>query len=169
MIYENIEGWFDFHALYLDRVQSASDGDVFVEVGCWMGKSAVFMAEMIKQSGKKIHFFAVDIWEDFEQEGQTHCAPYGEFLKNMAPLKEFIHIIKADSAKAAELFDDNSIDFLFIDANHQYEYVKSDINSWMSKVRGVMAGHDYDWPGVKQAVTELLPDHRVINGNTWIR
>jgi hypothetical protein len=49
--------------------------------------------------------------------------------------------------------------------------VKADILAWMPLLKegGVMAGHDYDpgWPGVVQAVQELVPNHRVVAGEIW--
>ena len=50
--WDKIPGWFDFAELYqgqVDRVNGATAH--FVEVGSWMGKSAVFMADAIRRSG----------------------------------------------------------------------------------------------------------------------
>ncbi|NTW91009.1 MAG: class I SAM-dependent methyltransferase, partial [Erysipelotrichaceae bacterium] len=54
-------------------------------------------------------------------------------------------MIKGDSVKSAELFKDESLDFVFIDAGHRYEEVKADIEAWYPKVRkgGIVSGHDY--------------------------
>jgi hypothetical protein len=52
------------------------------------------------------------------------------------------------------------VDFLFIDANHTYEFVRNDIQMWLPKMKpgSVMAGHDYNMshPGVIQAVNEMF-------------
>lgn len=66
-------------------------------------------------------------------------------------------LIRQRSALAAERFEDASLDFVYIDGDHQYESVLDDIGVWFDKVRvgGVIAGHDYenpDLPGVQQAV-----------------
>ena len=49
------------------------------------------------------------------------------------------------SDDAAEHFKDNSIDFVYIDGNHQYEFVKKDIEAYYHKVKkgGVIGGDDY--------------------------
>ena len=54
-------------------------------------------------------------------------------------------MIKSCSWEAATLFEDNSVDFVFIDADHQYESVKKDITAWYPKIKigGIMSGHDY--------------------------
>jgi hypothetical protein len=50
-----------------------------------------------------------------------------------------------DSKEASKLFNDESLDFVYIDANHTYEAVKEDLKCWYDKVRvgGVVMGHDY--------------------------
>jgi len=70
--------------------------------------------------------------------------------------------IRKKSTEAAKLYEDNSLDFVFIDAAHDYENVKADITSWYPKIKigGVIAGHDYyeSWPEVKMAVNEFFKD-----------
>jgi hypothetical protein len=72
-------------------------------------------------------------------------------------------IIKESSLKAASTVEDDSLDFVFIDADHGYEECLSDIRAWFPKLRsnGIMCGHDYHRPnypeeGVKRAVDEFL-------------
>jgi hypothetical protein len=56
---------------------------------------------------------------------------------------------------------------VFIDLNHSYESVKEDIALWLPKVKkgGYLAGDDYheNWPGVIQAVNEMLNGFTVID------
>jgi predicted O-methyltransferase YrrM len=74
--------------------------------------------------------------------------------------------------EAVKLFEDDSLDAVFIDADHSYEAVKLDIQNWMPKVRkgGILAGHDYtySWPGVVRAVDELLPDAKRLD-YCWLK
>jgi predicted O-methyltransferase YrrM len=67
-------------------------------------------------------------------------------------------ILRMSSDDALGLVDDESLDFVFIDACHQYDAVKKDIQNWQKKVRrgGVISGHDYAtaWTGVTKAVNE---------------
>jgi hypothetical protein len=65
---------------------------------------------------------------------KLRMAPYDGYT----PMKEF-------SMDAVKKFEDNSLDFVFIDGNHAYEYVTDDITKWAKKVRpgGIIAGHDY--------------------------
>jgi hypothetical protein len=167
-IWDNINGWFNFHNFYTNIVGHFNDA-VFVEVGCWEGKSTVFMADKIKRSGKNIKFYAVDIWEDYEQDGMKWTANFNQFLSNIKPVQDFINPIKSDSCLAAHKFEDKSIDFVFIDGNHQYEFIKNDIIAWLPKIKegGILAGHDTQFEGVTRAINELLPGHKIVS-NYWI-
>jgi predicted O-methyltransferase YrrM len=77
--------------------------------------------------------------------------------------------IRSDSAGAASKFEDGSVDFVWIDAGHEYEEVKADIEAWMPKLKrgGVMGGDDYPFDGVSKAVKELLPKHEVGSETGW--
>lgn len=62
-----------------------------------------------------------------------------------------------------------SVDLVFIDADHSYESVKKDIKKYMPKVKpsGILSGHDIDFPGVNKAVNELIPKYEVGPNNVW--
>jgi hypothetical protein len=167
-IWENISGWFNFHNFYTNMV-GKFDHAIFVEVGCWEGKSTTFMAEKIKGSGKDIKFYAVDIWEDYIQEGMLWKANMDLFINNIEPVKEYINILKGDSTEAVKHFEDGTVDFVFIDGNHQYEFIKSDIEQWLPKMKkgGVLAGHDTQFEGVTRAINELLTGYTTIS-NYWM-
>jgi predicted O-methyltransferase YrrM len=65
------------------------------------------------------------------------------------------------STQAAQRFEDNSIDAVIIDADHQYVSVREDLAAWVPKVKrgGIVAGDDFrnpSWPGVERAVTRVL-------------
>jgi predicted O-methyltransferase YrrM len=70
----------------------------------------------------------------------------------------FINVIIDSSVSASKYVDDSSLDFIYIDADHSYEAVKMDIESWFPKLKsgGFMAFHDYD-AGVKRAIQEFFP------------
>ena len=167
-LWEGIDGWFNFHNFYTNMVGKFNDA-IFVEVGCWEGKSSSFMADKIKNSGRNIKFYAVDIWQDYMQEGMLWKANMDKFLKNTEPLKDYINVIKGDSKEAIKRFEDGTVSFVFIDGNHQYEFVKDDIECWLPKMKkgGMLAGHDTQFEGVTRAINELLPGHGIIS-NYWM-
>jgi len=82
---------------------------------------------------------------------------------NLKPYQKTIEFIRATSEEATQRFEDESIDAIYIDGNHKYEYVLQDINLWLPKVRtgGFIGGHDFagHTQGVIQAVTEYVNEH----------
>ena len=69
-----------------------------------------------------------------------------------------------NSYDAVRSIEEKEIDFVFIDAAHDYESVKKDILAWLPKVKktGIIAGHDYTWcQDVKKAVHECFPDQQI--------
>jgi len=155
-IYTNINGWFNFMTLYSDMVQKY-DGATFIEVGCWKGRSAAYMAVEIINSGKNIDFYCVDSWLGDRIGGVGKVDVYDEFFINIQPVINNIKIIKNFSDVASKQFEDQTLDFIFIDASHDYQSVKLDLESWFPKVKkgGTIAGHDYTTAaGVKKAVDE---------------
>jgi len=124
--------WFSFKDFY-SQIASINEYKIFVELGVWKGHSISYLAKLLKDK-KDIKVYAVDIFEKWDKNESV-------------------------SWDAANLFKDNSIDFVFIDADHSYESVTKDINSWLPKIKkgGIISGHDYfTSPGVKSAVDELL-------------
>jgi SAM-dependent methyltransferase len=60
-----------------------------------------------------------------------------------------VEFIRKFSMDAVKDFEDNSLDFVYIDGNHSFEYAIADIAEWERKVKpgGIVAGHDY-WNSV---------------------
>ena len=167
------ENWFSYPNLYSDIVKQFPSGSKFVEVGSWMGRSTSYMAVEIANSKKDIEFYCVDTWEGGpDHQGREELSElYNIFLNNMKPVEEYYIPLRNTSLNASKKFEDNSLDFVFIDASHEYEDVKNDILAWLPKVKpgGILAGHDYypegcyDWfPGVKRAVNECLNNFEVL-------
>lgn len=174
-IFQNIQGWFNFVSIYDYVVDDAEDGDHFVEVGAWKGKSAAYMAVSIANSGKQIKFDVVDTWlgstEHQDDELVKQDLLYQEFLANMAPVKDYYTPVRMTSLEAAAQYPDESLSFVLLDASHTYEDVKADIQAWLPKIKsgGIIAGDDYHhtWPGVVEAVNEMFPDAQIVDGVSW--
>ncbi len=166
--YKNITGYFDFGWLYGLAVNLAGSRAGFVEVGSWLGKSAAFMCEEISASDKVISFNAVDPWYDYGGYKDT----YNLFMKNLDAhgLSGFVEPVQKESYDASQLFGADVLDMVFIDGDHTYEGVKKDIGAWLSKVKhyGILAGHDYNWEGVKEAVNEAFGDDFIVIGIVWM-
>ena len=179
--YQRIQGWCNFWTIYHNMVEVAEDGDHFVEVGAWKGQSTSFMAVLIVNSGKKIKFDVVDTWEGSKEHKAdteswdnvlTDDNLYNEFLTNMKPVEGYFNPIRTTSLEAAEMYEDESLEFVLLDASHEYEDVKADILAWLPKIKPgcFLGGDDYhpSWPGVPKAVDELLSDVQVIDNICWL-
>ncbi len=171
--YQKIEGWFSFPTLYSEMVKKFDNG-IFVEVGSWKGASAYMAVEIINQN-KNISFFCVDTWEGSVENkwspSVVNKTLYNEFKDNMSLVEGGYTPIRKPSLTAANYFEDNTLDFVFIDASHQYADVLNDIKCWLPKMHkgGIIAGHDIDLPDVMKAVDETLGLQNVIQQeNCWI-
>ena len=160
------EDWFTYPEFYKQMVERFSSGSKFVEVGCWKGKSSSYMAVEIVNSGKNIEFYCVDHFLGDDGAGWNSDL-YEIFTNNMKPVERYYNVFRMPSVEAAKKFEDESLDFVFIDASHDYENVKKDIDAWKSKVKigGIFAGHDYNnfHPETIKAVDEFLLDRNLDN------
>jgi hypothetical protein len=157
------EDWFPYTNFYKSIVERFDSGSKFVEVGSWKGRSAAFMAVEINNSGKDIKFDCVDTWKGSDNEDYHQNDPdvknnslYETFLNNTKQVSHIINPIRATSVEASKLYEDNSLDFVFIDACHLYECVREDIEHWYPKIKvgGIIGGHDFHYSEVRTAVLE---------------
>ena len=144
------EDWFTYKKLYADIVNYFPSGSTFVEIGSWKGKSTSFMAVEISNSKKKIDFYCIDTFEGSVEHKDNPELPllYNIFKTNMKPVEGYYSDMRMTSMEAVRKFEDESIDFVFIDGSHEYADIKDDIMNWLPKVKhgGVLAGHDYYLP-----------------------
>lgn len=124
------------------------------------------------KAGMKV--YCVDSWGLGERRYKNyHFRKFEEAKKRLASYEATL--IRKKSEDAVKEFSDEQLDFIFIDANHHYEYVLQDITEWAKKVRkgGIISGHDYKtshWPSVIEAVNEYTADRfklNVLEDSTW--
>lgn len=161
------EDWFTYPNLYTRFVRMLREGQRIVEVGSWKGKSTAYLAVEIVNSGKKILFDAVDTWKGSSEHINDPYVRtdklYALFQANISPVSHVVNPVREESTAAAKLYEDESIDIVFIDASHEYDHIKNDIAAWYPKVKsgGIISGHDYGWAGVKRAVHEAFGQQNV--------
>jgi len=87
--------------------------------------------------------------------------------------KDKIEWVRTTSAKAVSMFDESSLDFVYIDGDHSYEFVRDDIALYYPKVKegGLLSGHDYRnyTKGVIVAVNEYCQKNNLVlhRGGKW--
>jgi predicted O-methyltransferase YrrM len=168
--------YFNFPDFYR-QVASRTDWTRFVEVGVYTGASVCFLAQELKKRGAAaFDLYAVDLWERANETGYSDLkmdlAVWNTFCQRMQQTNttKNIQVMKVDSVMASKLFQNESVDFVFIDADHSYEAVRQDIEVWLPKIKpgGMLAGHDYGEPcGVKQAVDEKFGPRVKTTGSVW--
>lgn len=179
--YETVEGFFrpDDVAFYKKIINYFAGPAHFVEIGSYKGRSSSFMAVEIANLGKDIQFDCVDTWEgseehqagqEFEDQDVVDNRMYNVFLDNMSPVQGYYTPVRMTSLEAAATYADASLDFVFIDAAHDYDSVRADILAWDPKVKegGIISGHDYPHPPLKQAVNEIFGELPSI-GACWYK
>lgn len=174
------EDWFNYQRFY-DEIASKKF-DVLVELGTWKGHSISYLGKKLLEQSYDFKLYGVDLFDDsyiHTKEGNSHLASqmkyiYDVYNQNLidAGVREVIKDIKGNTWEVASQFEDNSVNFVFIDADHNYESVKKDILSWLPKMKkgGIMSGHDYfnNTCGVKQAVDEIFPNVVIGTNNIWM-
>ncbi len=66
----------------------------------------------------------------------------GETLQRLDPYRGRCHFLPCDSVLAARFVPDDSLDFVFLDADHSYQHRLQDLRAWAPKVKagGLVAG-----------------------------
>lgn len=166
------EDWFTYAGFYAEMLNRFPSGSKFVEVGSWKGKSASYMCVEIANSEKDIQFTCVDHFLGSSEHQDHPDLPqlYEIFTENMKPVENYFNVLKMSSVDSAATFQDASLDFVFIDAAHEYENVMADIAVWLPKVKvgGILAGHDYFHQPVSQAVADSNLEGFTTAYDSWI-
>jgi hypothetical protein len=174
--WHEIHGWFEWRSGQEEAVRRFADGARFVEVGTFLGRSLCSLADLVERSGRPFTLIGIDTCRGSGPEGPRHKDYHGTAVaegggtfagtlhRNIIDCGygDAVVVIVADSAAACRLFPDRSLDWVHLDARHDYDSVKADITRWLPKVTrgGWLSGDDYDrekWPDVVRAVAELLP------------
>lgn len=121
--------------------------DMGFHVGAEIGVYKGDFSEKIARTG--LSLFAIDPWKIYAEynhpKGQERLDFQYEHVKRVLAPYPDAKIIRKTSMEAVEDFKDESLDFVYIDANHEFRYIAEDLAEWTKKVRkgGIVSGHDY--------------------------
>jgi hypothetical protein len=149
---------------------------VGAEIGVYKGE----YSEVVAKSGLKL--YSIDSWNNNKNYnyGEDEDQKWFDSLcqESHKRLDKFpnVTIIRKTSMEALEDFEDESLDFVYIDANHRFKYIAEDIMGWERKVKtgGVIVGHDYAYfnhayPGGGIQVREIVDAFaQSFNFNFWV-
>jgi hypothetical protein len=143
-----------------------------VEIGVKRGRYSEYVLK--RWRGRRL--ISVDPWQEADPEEYVDHANVGQDLherffretqQRLAPFGSRSEIWRTTSVEASNRVEDRTLDFVYIDARHDYESVLEDLRAWYPKLRpgGILAGHDYvdgEFPqgifGVKSAVDEFAKE-----------
>jgi hypothetical protein len=157
--------------LLAELVKSMPFDAVMVELGTGLGCTACVLGH----KGNKVYSYDSYVESEYYVKWLEHDHPeqlmpwtYEQALKNVAKLNATNVILLNTTSTQTELVPD-SVDFIWIDAGHDYNSAYNDIKNWLPKMKDnfIMCGHDYDIPAVAKAVQDLLPNH-YNKGRIWI-
>ena len=122
------------------------------KVGAEIGVARGEYSEILCETNPKLHLYSIDPWKvsAYEPDGlqlgvgqKLFNEFYKETKKRLAPYN--CTVKRKPSLKAVTDFKDNSLDFVYIDGNHDFVNFASDLHYWSKKVRGggIISGHDY--------------------------
>ncbi|KPJ89863.1 MAG: hypothetical protein AMJ53_15405 [Gammaproteobacteria bacterium SG8_11] len=135
---------------------------VGAEIGVATGKNALRMCEQIPD----LKLFCIDPWEYYEKNPRVRHwqENYDQAVEKLKPYNAIL--VKGYSEEVVHNFEDGSLDFVYIDGNHMFDFVMQDIILWAPKVRkgGIISGHDYynfRNAGVVDAVDAYIKAHKI--------
>jgi hypothetical protein len=153
---------------------------VGAEIGVCLGVTAELI---LKDKDTNIKtYYAVDNyptyidWNDLPitTERQERIKANAHKRLSKFPLSFVVEFVYEDSETFAESIGDESLDFIFIDADHTYEGALRDFKQFWPKVKkgGIFAGHDLNIPTVNKAIREFFGE-KITNviplvDNAWL-
>jgi len=160
-----------------DLIETLPENIEMVEIGSFLGEST----KIFLDSGKIKFLHSIDPF-DFSVDDAGGFGPkfgvdniretfYANVVENEKYKGKIMHH-ELNSSDAVSLFDDGFIDLVYIDGNHDKNFVIQDIKSWEPKIKigGYISGHDWQNWMVHQAVNETIgePD-RLFTDGSWIK
>ena len=166
-----INGW-NSESIALEYAINTYKPESIVEVGSWLGASAIFMA-----SKTKAPILCVDTFlgsnEVLWREGKVNNlvdnfnSIYRQFCANIThkELNNQVSPLPMTSSSAAELLAklDVTIDMVYLDAGHREREVYADLQDWWPLTNKVLVGDDYNsyWPGVIAAANRFASENNI--------
>lgn len=174
--------WFNYSRFY-DFI-SEKKFNVLVELGVWKGHSVSYLAEKNRNS----EIYAVDLWEDMQpyphyhkkidqlkkseqtpknlyklnllQDHQNMKKIYNEYLESRGT-RHIINDIQSDAGEASKLFNNEEVDFIFIDL-WPTSFRSSILNDWHPKIKknGIISGHDFNEREIAEKVKDFALKHK---------
>jgi hypothetical protein len=171
--------------LYKKAILPVKNG-IIIEIGVYGGASILPIEDICLTNNNKI--YGIDPWEDqnFSIVNGLPVAPerIAEMTKNLKYARlnlediiaelnyKNITLLKSTSKIEINKFENNSVDLVFIDGDHSYNFVYNDMSSWIEKIKPgcTLCGDDFGWATVKAAVVDFCNKNKLkytVAGGKW--
>lgn len=140
--------------------------DLGFRKGAEIGVGRGAFSSLLLQANPDLELYCVDSWRKYPGYRSGKRDHEKEFqIVSQRFSGPNVHLIRALSSDAAKRFAPDSLDFVYIDANHEDPFVGFDLRIWNERVRsgGILSGHDYTprWPDVMKAVQQHVKHHKI--------
>jgi predicted O-methyltransferase YrrM len=144
--------------ILLNRIDAISN--ILNKIGAKVGvEIGVFKGEFSRNILNKWNgtLYLIDPWRELSDEEyldssnhKNHQDAFAKTMESIRGIEDRAFMLRGLGEEMVHLFQDNSLDYVYIDGNHDYDHVKQDLELWWPKLKpgGLMAGHDYlllDW------------------------
>jgi len=143
------------------------------EVGVWRGD----FSQIIIDKNQPQELYLIDPWKDFgsdyfekkhnkylqENQNKRFTLVNKRFKDQIE--KDIIIILRETSKDAIEKIQHIKFDFIYLDGNHKYEFIKFDLENYFALLAngGYIVGDDYRLKDVKKAVNEFVKNNNIKN------
>lgn len=142
-----------------------------LKVGCEVGVAFGTQSVAILKEAGVDKLYSIDPYKAYRDPFSAGITPkHWDTLMHLVrsrllPFGERSEFIRAASLEAVVQFEDGSLDFVYLDGDHNYGSIKKDLAAWVKKVRsgGLLMGDDYtqQFPGVRKAIDEFVRAHKL--------
>lgn len=179
MIWSDIEGYFlPEDARFVTHICEQIHNGIVTELGVFAGRSSAVMAPICQKNNTQYH--AIDNFcgggdppdkATQHQRNRNIRILFDDNMKKMRLLSS-VNVHQMDSSASAAIFQNNTVDFCFIDADHTAIAVQKDIDAWWPKIKvnGFLGGHDYPSPPLQAVVRRFAQINKVnivVGGRCW--
>lgn len=165
--------------LVLEKFARENNWEIGAELGVWKGRTFKHLLSKLPN----LKLIGVDLYapqpdnegpEKWVEGENGHEWDHDRYYNDIVQFCESVNgrgiMYRMYTHEAALKVEDESLDFIFIDADHSYEGVKKDLTDWIPKVKkgGYICGHDIDWEGVNKALVEFFGEDFIEEAdNVW--
>jgi predicted O-methyltransferase YrrM len=137
----------------------------YLEIGTFYGIHAIQVSEKLTNPDSKI--YCIDPWKDYDEyteyKGEQNKI-WNAFNENLSkcPERNKFEIYRGFSENIVPTFSDNYFDIIYVDGNHETEYVYRDGCMSFQKLKkgGYIIFDDYDWKETKAGIYRFMHEYK---------